>query len=418
MEFVLAEILIIGVFLDAPKTRFSPLVLLMILCLLLFQLYSKRHQKIPLAANSQTMLLLLFFLYLILNGYINCCAIEGFRRLIRFGVAISLFIIFSSFSINKPLIRRSFLIYSLMNFCFLGLSIIGLAYPSVWIRFWEIILQPQSFLFQLFEISRNRITPASPIYITFILPLIYFSSKRELNRFFGIFSFLSGVLVILFWNYRGYFATMILGVLMYGWLTKNIRIVLIYSLTISLLIYLGLSYLTNKPNVFKRFLLIDSIDKTTISERIDLLSRSWQFIKAYPIWGIGLGKFESSSTITKVSIPPLIISSSEIIMDYIPDTHNLLLEFATESGLIGLIILLIVIVMFIRQDLLLIRLYHHPEINLLIIASWLFIIGAMFNSYSKAALYTFFILRGLLQSIDRQIVPPRRKVSRNENEVK
>lgn len=406
MKLVLAEILIIGVFLDSLRTRFSPLVPLMILCLLLLQLYSKRYQKRPLVTNSQTMLLLLFFLYLILNGHINCCAIESFRRLIRFGVAISLFIIFSNFSINKPLVRRSFLIYSLMNFYFLGLSIIGLVYPSIWIRFWEIVLQPQSFLFQLFEISRNRIPPASPIYITFIFPLIYFSSKKKLNRFLGLFSFLSGVLVILFWSYRGYFATMILGILMYGWLTKNIRIVLVYSLSFVLLIYFGLSYLTSKPNVFKRFLLINPVDKATISERVTLLNRSWQFIKVYPIWGIGLGKFESSSTITKIRISPLTISSSPIIMDYIPDSHNLILEFATELGLIGLTFFLIIIVRFIGQDLLFVRFHHHSEINLLIIASWLFIIGAMFNSYSKAALYTFFILRGLLQSVYRQTAPP------------
>lgn len=406
MKLVLAEILIIGVFLDALKTRFSLLVPVIILCLFLLQLYPKRYQKIPLITNSQTMLLL-FFLYLILNGYINCCSIESFRRLIRFGVAISLFILFSNFSINKLFVRRSFLIYSLMNFCFWGLSIIGLVYPSAWIRFWEIILQPQSFLFQLFEISRNRIAPASPVYITFILPLIYFSSKSKkgLDRLLGLFSFLSGVLVILFWNYRGYFVTMILGILTHGWLTKNIRMVLIYGLAFGLLIYFGLSYLMGKPNVFKRFLLIDPVDKTTISERIDLLNRSWQLIKAYPIWGIGLGEFESSSTVTKIAIPPLTISSPQITMDYIPDSHNLLLEFTTELGLIGLTILLIIIARFISQDFHFVRFHHHPEINLLVIASWLFIVGAMFNSYSKAALYTFFILRGMLQSIYRQNSP-------------
>lgn len=419
---LLTLILVAGIFLDSFQTIFSPIVhIIIILTGILFFISDHMSSKTPLG-NKEFWAMSTLFIYLIINAHITCCSGFNLRMLFRLGFAITIFYIFSHVKWKNFIYHMVFLT-AILNIFIFFISIIGLVNPQLWLKFWDFFLTGNSKVFQLYEITRGRISATVPIFMTFIVPLpLLLLGKRE--KIIGIFSIVMGMISVLLWGYRSYILASLSGLIMFFWLLtklvklKNLQEVLSgqikYSIIAGVIIaavsYLLLSKLFLNVNIIDRFLLKYEIDQHATNVRWNFLSNTLELIKKSPLVGVGVGnsRLYQNPILIYLTSPSGENLGKELY--YLPiDPHNLFFEYLAETGIIGFFLLLSLLALFARSDY---YLYKHFKFEkeksqklflsfsklILAISSWIFLISVQFTSYTKGALYLFFLYRGLLST--------------------
>lgn len=123
-----------------------------------------------------------------------------------------------------------------------------------------------------------------------------------------------------------------------------------WILTITLIVILAMVFLYSQPlltNISHRFYSLYQLPTTgaqeTIMLRFFLWDTAWKTFLAHPFLGIGIGQFRAVNLV----IPSL--RFSPVYQDVIGlDTHNIILSYLSETGLLGLSILLYFMLSFLK----------------------------------------------------------------------
>lgn len=428
-------LLIIGIFLDSFQTKVSTAIHLINVFYLLFLMlnsarityFSYHKQKL---GNAELMVLLIFFLYLTLNANIFCCQEFGFRILLRLGYGIFLYVSFSKIDWSKVITQLLYILNFLNIFAGL-LSIIGLINKDLWLKFWSILLSEQSYGLQIYEISRGRISVTFPVFMSIIASLsIMSSNNRKLPKIVGSLGMIFGMFSIIFWGYRSYVIAALTGILVFFLLferlkklskTKNINsdssikkfVVIMISLLV--IFHIVTSNYFSVVNIVDRFMLVHSVDRKATSARWDFLQNSIEMFSVSPFVGVGIGNsriYQKPLDIHPVSSEGQRLGAN---LFYLPiDPHNIFLEYLSETGLVGITLMLLVLMVFLFADFNLLKtlniIYGKGEKNdfivfcllAVLVSSWVFILSVQFTSYTKSSLYLFFIFRGIMASWRRR----------------
>lgn len=407
-------ILIIGIFIDSLPSKISlPIYLILILTLIISS--KKIITRISAYGSSLELVFMFFFLVtLILSANISCCFPDTLRRILRMSMAIVIYLIFSSFNWRKTF-PLALSIYSILNIAALLLSIIEILDNNLLVSFWSILLLPNGVDYQIFEISRGRIPALGPIYMTFIIPISYMLSEGKKMWLAGL-SLFSGLLTILLWNYRGHLVTTAIILFIIYFYSKRFGLpgleykvnrTLMFSLSIiilSLTVYFLISLKFINYPLHDRFLLKNNVDAYYLSNRLDFLKRATALFKTNLLFGAGPGSFAYYSPPLSINLPlsnDKVVSKKHLVFNAEP--HNIFLEFMAETGTIGTISFGLILTIFAINDLRGLKSRNSFQRSIFAIASWSFIISAQFNAYSKSALYSFFIIRGMVSSFDSEI---------------
>lgn len=409
-------LLIIGVFIDSLPSKISLPIYLIVILALAVSLKKIIIRFFAYGPNPELIFMTFFLVTLILSANVSCCFPDTLRRILRMSMAIILYLVFSSFNWRKTF-PIALSVYSILNVTALILSIIEILDNNLLIKFWSIFLSPNGVDYQIFEMTRGRVPALGPIYMTFIIPVSYMLSEGKKMWLAGL-SLFAGLLTILLWNYRGHFVTttLILFTTYFylekfwlSWLGKKLKTLLMFSLYIviaSLTAYFLISFKFIGYPLHDRFFLKNNVDAYYLSNRLDFLKKAFDLFKTNLLFGAGPGSFAYYSPPLSINLPlsnGKIVSKRHLVFDAEP--HNIFLEFMAETGAIGTFFFGLILATFATNDLKRMK-YHGPfQRSIFAIASWAFIISAQFNAYSKSALYSFFIIRGLISSFDSKIHP-------------
>lgn len=164
-----------------------------------------------------------------------------------------------------------------------------------------------------------------------------FADKKVLFGFFKMKWFhmlntLAFVLSILITSARG--ATLgLAGSAVYAVFRSRKRVLWSVILVVTSIVYMGLI----SPQQWERFRTMGDAEDKTAQERIENWKAAIDMFQDYPITGVGVGNYiEANQTIYKKDIP------------YVQ--HNIYLQALTETGLPGLIIVILLIVAFFRNQ--------------------------------------------------------------------
>ncbi|MFA6133656.1 MAG: O-antigen ligase family protein [Phycisphaerae bacterium] len=150
--------------------------------------------------------------------------------------------------------------------------------------------------------------------------------------------------------------------------------------------------------------------KTPIVGRIILAERSWELFKSHPLTGVGFGHYLEAER--RMEVDPGILAELGTVMAM---PHNLFLLMLSETGIIGLIILVALEVLLLRESLSLYRKLPETATGLLsrplvvvfwvVYAAW-FIDGMLIDQlWDPASSALFWSFAGLIVGLNRSLEP-------------
>lgn len=295
--------------------------------------------------------------------------------------------------INTEKIINWWLILTLFNFLLQLLLILN---KEIWLSIISTFFGDDTIKVYLLEQSRGRIIPLGSIYSLFLVGIIKIFNKKNKNHFFGILIYCLGLISLIISNYRSMVITAILGIIIAIFLTrKKLQSNLFKISLLSLLIIFVTTFIFGNitgSSVMDRFLLKSTSDKNSISSRLQYAWASWDMFSEEPFKGVSVGNF------SYLSNPISIYSNKGVKLGELPgQTHCQLLSWLAETGIIGFLIFVSLILNFIIIDL---KNYLNKKINyqtlILIIASYVYLLGSFMDTYPTYGFLTFWIIRGIV----------------------
>jgi len=320
---------------------------LVILCVIIFLVYSIKHRYFNWIKDEYFILLFIFYIYLLINFYFSQARDESFSRAFGF-IRFPLFIMsvkyffLNDFSKINTLIKFWFLsilivlVDSLIQYYF-GKNILG--YPAL-IMGDQVRLS--SFLGDEYKIGSYLLFFSSIIlsYITFKL-----FKKNFYNKCFVIFFYLFSLIVIYLAGERSNFIIFFLCsvfFIFFSYFRTKYKIISLIFLIISILFLFKF-----EPKLKDRY--IDSIKKIVASKDLGLIDSvlqthygahyitAYQIFKDNPFIGSGIKTFRvvcEDKKYENYDIPWIKSRCST-------HPHNVILEFLSELGIIGTLLFLI-----------------------------------------------------------------------------
>lgn len=380
-------------------------------------------KKTFLIKNKKTFLLIILFFISQSLSIINTLDIILFWKNYH-NIISSLLIFLLSFLLIKPT-RRTIevleLFFTLSGIMIVFLELIFLITPTQTLNIFSHFIQQEVLNAYIVNFNRKRIS--LDLNIELFLPiflsneLFYKNKIRTRSTFFFLISLMIFLLSIIS-NFRtrvtgSFFSILMMLTIFYfkrikedykfefrNYILNLIVIVLIFFITGNFALKLSKNMF--RFNVIDRFLLEDRTnDRGGINYRIAAIEKSYEVFKAFPVTGIGLGNFiyfNSTPTGVKYS---LVASKSEKnyyeLVLYSP--HNIFAQILSETGIMGIILFLILIVHFMVNDYRLLRHSERKYIYGYIIASWEIFIFMLFNPASTIFVNGWFwFLRGIIET--------------------
>lgn len=258
------------------------------------------------------------------------------------------------------------------------------------------------------DLQRGRIQTFWFPEFAFPIILYFIFSKKSLRL--GVFGLILSVIGILLSNNRYQFFSMCLGSFLFfvlNWrlirkqkiLLRKFFIVTILTVFFSVIVA---DYFLGK-NVFQRFLLSDyKEDVSGLESRQYLFNQAWDMFLSAPIFGVGFRNFSFYSTGEQGFFSDPLWELDVPTYYWHLEPHNIFFQVLSETGLFGLVSFLILLAIFLKQDL---YLYKHMKgsskklfFSALIISSWMYIVNEQFTfiNDSLASGVFFWFSRGLL----------------------
>lgn len=262
------------------------------------------------------------------------------------------------------------------------------------------------------NLQRNRLY--FEFYDEIIIPiLIYFifdSKNKAPWRLFSLMLLLAIVIVSFISNVRTrFFVTLfVLGASFFIYILqystgKLVRYKKIFFIgLIAAVIFTSNLLVVNKLgySIVDRFLLESkSEDQMTLFFRLDMLTYSYKMGLSHPLFGVGLGNFFEHLPV-KLKLPSLSLDSNqEAVRSSLLYPHNIFAQTLAESGFLGLISILALIVYCLKKDLFIVRDKNITLKKMLVISFWGLFLFSLFNPTTPLTFFAnFFLLRLLIET--------------------
>lgn len=320
---------------------------------------------------------------LILLGFVSVVAAGNFESGARAGEAwvtgLLLFLIFGSRA--NSLNRMGW--WNWLNLTAVIWVIVLLVNPSLGWGLISKIMTGGDVEMKMMEWGRGRLLPVGAIYMTVLIPL--FSGK------FGWLLVLGGLISVVLSGYRSMFLAVGVGLLLLIGISRRLSVVLML-LSVFFLMLIGRM---SENSMWQRILMQDTEDRRTLLARRDYLLDAWRYFGESPIFGIGWGNFSVYSS-------PMLVGNKDdpeaVVMEMPGSPHSQSVLWLTEAGIGGLLFYLMWLFNFGVDDWKRWSRTNDNRIKLLVISSWMYVIGSWLDAYPTYGLLTFCIIRGMLES--------------------
>jgi len=315
-------------------------------------------------------------------------------------ISMVIFIYFASLKLDKYKIKKIIVFISWLTLVVGIVSIISYINYSAVLKIIKMFFPEFTYKYFSYEFVRGRIAPIGGVVISFLLP-ISLLGKDVYKNITLLVVFILGCVSVLLFNYRSYVISMLFGIVFYAFLILVTFLKRKQSLTKVKLILLGMLVVLTvgtKLPVMQRFLFQDQDDVNNILSRLSYMSLATDAFKTNPIIGIGLGNFQkvANPLIATEKVKAGVLVEEPIYLSGNP--HNQLLLWLSETGVIGGLFYLILLLSFAVTDLKYIIKTEAKEqvILALIVVSWVFVVTSMLDATSLNLFYFFYLIRGML----------------------
>lgn len=267
-----------------------------------------------------------------------------------------------------------------------------------------------------FNIARGKyaLAQSAEMFLPFFLYKIFYSSKIKYKVFFGWISILLFFLSILS-NFRtrvliymfGAFSCAIIFIVRKTFKIKleslktPAALFLLGATIVTVTFYLAVSFSnhSNSFNVVDRFVLQNKSEASgTVETRLTQYKKSIDLFISSPFIGVGLGNYTYSVNLNR-QIPQLIDEGEQaFVISSSTRPHSIFFQLLGETGLLGLIPYLILVLYFILNDIKTLRLKKITIEVAYIVSSWSLFIYSMLNPADTVFIGGWFwFLRGVLE---------------------
>lgn len=351
-------------------------------------------------ARSRLMILFLFWAIGLSVGLMLSPKIASLNYLVYFSCSIICFVSAYSFSRTMPTLkikRFASHVTSTVSVLIIATSIISLTryiIPSTAGLFIKILFSSKSVDYMEYDLLRNRIFPISNLDYPLAFLASYISS---FNPYFQFPLVIISLIALFLSSYRG---RIIIGLISFsivafsGSLIRKRLIILMIALAVLVSIFM------NNVNFLARYSLSRPKDVRTIVDRFNYIKKAMDVFEMKPIVGVGLGNYLEYSSTVRLYSSNEASNRVESIPSY-ENPHNLLVTMLAETGVLGTLPFILLIIIFIFVD---INIYSHNRKIFLILlpfvfSSWCFIGGSLVDWYDPHHLVYFMIARGFILGI-------------------
>jgi len=291
---------------------------------------------------------------------------------------------------------------------FVVFDIVFALFPSQILMFLRYFLQEE--MYSLYKFNQGEykynLYLTSEAFLPFLI--LYFRGEREI-KYGGIFSMiivsLIGYLAI-FSNFRTRLIQFIFSFTLSMHILNKVSKKKFISFTILTVTSIIISFVmirnSTSYDIVDRFAMSNSIDSQTIQYRLDTFSNAIEMIKISPFIGVGLGNYKTyinQSKTSQMADRDLKLHAEETN----DNPHSVFVQIATETGLIGICVYLILLFYFIRVDMVIFldKIFEiDPFVMLCIIASWTIFLYGIFNPFNTIFLNGWFwCFRGMIEGL-------------------
>lgn len=374
-------------------------ILLLFVCLVLTCFSEKRRIELVKILPHRISFSVLFFFFILLISTVNSSypinrslVISSLMSLVGFFLGV----VEAKKSVIEKLVIKSIVATSI----FLGvLSLIMWLNPGLAIIFIPRFFSQERWEYLVYDYGRGRIFPlgllavASPSLVWWM-----FKAGKNFTRHLLVTFFV--ILAVFLTNYRSHIITAVIGLF---WIIailpptrekKLVRNLFLGYAVISLII----TVFFMPTNLLTRINLTSPEEKQAIYSRLRLIGNTISIFSAYPFLGIGLGNYITYNDPQVIDIPSSQWNknlSGILLMN--SDPHNSTLLIAAESGALGLAVYLSMLGMFAYSDLEFFKKFSsETSVKVIMILSWIFILGSNLDSFPRSGQIYYFLLRGIV----------------------
>lgn len=238
------------------------------------------------------------------------------------------------------------------------------------------------------------------------LAFFYLVDKKRLNKKYLVplvllisFSLLSNIRTRLVQNIFAIFTSLILILIVGGFKNKKTAFNLVIGIIIFFFLILNMVTSINSYNIISR-LNLENENLSTIISRKEFASLSIDYFKSSPIFGIGLGNYTNQKILNdKFNTFSIQKNQQEYHLAVADSPHNIFFEILSESGILGIISILILLVYFIIRDIRFFKFKKSTLTSYLILSSWTNFIYTLFNPYNTIYIFGWFwFMRGIIEA--------------------
>jgi len=270
-----------------------------------------------------------------------------------------------------------------LNLVVVGWMVLWLVVPFLGFGLGERLMGGSDLEMKLMEWGRGRLLPIGAIYITVLIPMFY----GKLGRWLVV----GGILAVVMSGYRSMFVALVMGLVWLVFVHKRFGL----GLIVLAVIFLVLTGTTSSRSLWQRLLMEDPEDKKTLLARRDYVIDAFNYFRESPVFGIGWGNFAVYSK-------PMVVGNKSdpesVIVEAPGSPHSQPVLWLAETGVVGCGLYLIWLVGFGVSDWKKWR-ESNNEVRLLVIASWMYVLGSWLDAYPTYGLLTFCIIRGMLEGV-------------------
>ncbi len=244
------------------------------------------------------------------------------------------------------------------------------------------------------------------IYNSALLPIFFyylFNSKKQISKIFFVFSSLALSFFSIVSNFRTQVFMLTIsyfGSVLFLINTVRRRITVIALSFILLIAGHQIGQLYSGQSALTRIFSPEEEEYATISGRITWWSYTIEMARLSPVTGIGLGNYYDylpySEKKGNMSLSSYFRDLKALTLS---DPHNIFFVTLAETGILGLISLISLIIIFVSHDIKYLQ-KNNRLLNTLIISFWSLSSYSLFNpSVNNSYLSTLWLLRGLIEKV-------------------
>jgi len=372
-------------------------ILVLINLIIIFYLFSKKEFKTSVFKTNFYILFLLFFITQSLS-VINAINIYEYLSFYKDLIFVCIFLIQAQLVIDSEKKMKTIIKTLLLAFIFnLMLMFLIYFFPNLLVSFFNSVFYDK--YVEVLNVNQMR----GRFFIEFIdfafISLIFYQfifSKRKIHNIYGYILLISLLFLASISNFRTHLLMVLFSLMLtiIFILKKKKKVFLIFSIVLGFLL---INYFGLKSTIFPKI----TIERISFSEeefgsiigRFNMWDYAYQMFRSSPLLGIGLGNYYDYLPKKEKTVYSIFKEKESVNRVTLCNVHNIFFWLVAETGLLGLISFIFLLVYFLRQDWNILR--SSDILNKsLIISFWTLFLYSFFNPLIGLRFQIiFFILR-------------------------